>query len=62
MAGMYGDIYYDYCAGNFMDRGERFSTRACRLWERLDPGNGYMKDMEQMLADAREAMHEWREP
>ena len=33
MAGMYGDIYYDYCAGNFMDRGERFSTRACRLWE-----------------------------
>lgn len=62
MAGLYGEIYYDYCAGNFMDRREFCSARARRLWERTNPDNGYMKDMDQMLADAGTDMHEWQEP
>ncbi len=62
MAGLYGDIYYDYCAGNSMERRERYSTRAGRLWERMNLNNGYMEDMDQMLADTKEGMHDWQEP
>ena len=46
MAGMYGDIYYDYCAGNFMDRGNDFppeslpSVGAVGSGQRIHEGHG----------------------
>lgn len=62
MADLYGDLYFDYCAGNSMDQKDKYSTRAYALWERADPDNGYRKDMKQILEDTKQEMHSWREP
>ncbi len=59
MVSLYGQLYYDYCAGNQMSRDQVQATRAYRLWERIDPDNRYVKDMGQMMEDVRREQHDW---
>lgn len=59
MVGLYGELYYAYCAGNAMSEGRVHATRAYRLWERIDPDSRYVKDMGQMIEDVRENLHDW---
>ena len=59
MADLYALLYYDYCAGNRMRRDEVNDSRACRLWDRLAPDSRYVKEMNQMMEDVRQAQHDW---
>lgn len=60
MAGLYGMLYYDYCAGNQMSRDGVRATKAYALWQRVDPDNEYVKDMGQMIEDVKQDLHDWR--
>ncbi|MCI9163420.1 MAG: metallophosphoesterase [Lachnospiraceae bacterium] len=60
MAGLYGELYYAYCAGNGMSQDRIQATRAYRLWERIAPDSRYVKDMGQMIEDVRQDLHDWR--
>lgn len=59
MANLYAEVYYDYCAGNQLNWDEIRDTRAYHLWERVAPDSVYVREMQQMAKDAKEAQHEW---
>lgn len=62
MAGLYAELYFDYCAGNPINRAEIRSEKAYQLWERVEPEHRYMLEMDQMMEDVRAAMHVWSGP
>ncbi len=59
MVELYGQLYYDYCAGNAMSWDKVSATRAYRLWEKIDPDSRYVKDMGQMIEDVKQDLHDW---
>jgi hypothetical protein len=59
MAGLYADLYYNYCAGNQMSWSGTTASQAFRLWERLIPDSVYVARMKQMAYDVRENQHHW---
>ena len=59
MVDLYGELYYDYCAGNAMSWDKVSATRAYRLWQRIDPDSRYVKDMGQMIEDVKQDLHDW---
>lgn len=59
MAGLYAELYYNYCAGNRMSWDSVRTTAAYRLWQRVDPGGRYTAELGQMIEDVREDLHDW---
>lgn len=60
MAGLYAQLYYDYCAGNRMSWNQVRTTAAYRLWQRVEPEGRYTAELGQMIEDVREDLHDWR--
>lgn len=60
MADIYGQMYYDYCAGNQMSRDSIYAARAYKLWERIGPDSRYKKEMGQMIEDVKQDQHCWK--
>lgn len=59
MADLYADLYYDYCAGNRMSWDLVRTTRAYKLWQRVEPDSKYVAEMGQMIEDVKEDLHDW---
>lgn len=59
MAGLYAELYLDYCNGNRTHWSEVRATRAYKLWERVEPDNVYMRRMGEMVEDLRNNLRDW---
>lgn len=59
MANLYAELYYDYCAGNRMSWDMVRTTRAYKLWQRVEPDSIYVAEMGQMIEDVKEDLHDW---
>ena len=62
MAGLYADLYYDYCCGNKMSWEPVRATAGYKLWQRVLPDNVYTKRIAQMIEDVRDDLHTWDSP
>lgn len=60
MTRLYAEVYYDYCAGYRMDWDSVEETSGYTLWQRVDPGNKYVGEMREMVADVRSDHRCWR--
>lgn len=60
MTRLYAEVYYDYCAGYRMDWDSVEQTSGYTLWQRVDPGNKYVGEMREMVADVRSDHRCWR--
>lgn len=60
MAALYSGMYFDYCAGSRLDWDYVRTEKAYRLWERFAPDSRYVKNMWQMIEDAKQDLHDWK--
>lgn len=60
MAGLYADLYFDYCAGKRLSWDKVRAERSYKLWQRVMPDSDYVKKMGQMLEDVREDLQDWK--
>lgn len=59
MIRLYAEVYYDYCAGYSMDWDSVEHTSGYTLWQRVDPGNKYVGEMREMVADVQSDHRNW---
>ena len=59
MAGLYAEVYYDYCAGNKVEKDEIIRRKAYTLWMRAEPDNSCVDQIRQMIKDGGDETKAW---
>ncbi len=59
MAELYTDVYYDYCAGNRIEKETVIRRRAYALWMRAEPENPCVDQIMQMIKDGGSEAKIW---
>lgn len=59
MADLYTDVYYDYCAGNRIEKETVIRRRAYALWMRAEPENPCVNQIMQMIKDGGSEAKAW---
>ena len=59
MAELYTDVYYDYCAGNRIEKETVIRRRAYALWMRAEPENPCVDQIMQMIKDGGSEAKVW---
>ena len=59
MAELYTDVYYDYCAGNRIEKETVIRRRAYALWMRAEPENPCVNQIMQMIKDGGSEAKAW---